>query len=613
MYNIDQLSNAAAQLTGESLGGARRRLGRQDRYNHLIPAAPQEQALLESVLATALGATDGPTRPFGIREAKPSEDGLTLRLERTQDIESLLQLLPYRAKKSPWRGVRGLTVRTAGSKLRFAFRPWLYERSWHTPGATVWVAGPHGDNLADLLARHETQIRSTGGNPQWDPQHPEAGPKRQEPVARNLIRQLAASGELGSALLRRPRLWDSLAGHTGIQLKATMADHGLDWVIDRRLAGPHLHDDRLIEVVTDHIAGFRMGLLDHTCDAEKCTMRFAPQTGTGGGRGLLVIHSHAEPRPRNQVPGPRPLTVIGDRRPTSRHPARPGRPGRPGRPATERPGSVIHLMGRPRPDGMNRTDLAWVAEQIAATWTAQGLAAALLVRTTDFYVTLGDPNRPDWVTSGTPLTAPAWRRLRLAQPPGELWYLEAPLDDEEFVTAVKHARASYARTLVVDRIDEWPADPETHTHLYDARVLAHRARAYERHIPLPAAPGEDSAVVRLTPTESAVQWRQRELGGWMPKGPVTGMLVINAGRREPAEPDEFDRAVEAQLARFGMPVLGRFPANPFIARGSGHSPHPPTVLDPPTERPTHAQMLSAVKNLDRGLWPATAAAAVREP
>ncbi|MEU3832909.1 hypothetical protein [Streptomyces microflavus] len=55
MYSIDQISNATAQLTGESLGSARLRLTTLDRFDELVPRAWADQALLESVLLGTLG------------------------------------------------------------------------------------------------------------------------------------------------------------------------------------------------------------------------------------------------------------------------------------------------------------------------------------------------------------------------------------------------------------------------------------------------------------------------------------------------------------------------------------------------------------------------------
>jgi hypothetical protein len=599
MYSVEQISNAAAQLTGEHLEGARLRLGALPRFDQLIPAASSDQALLESVLVSALGAADGQARPFGVREAKPVEDGLVLRVERAEDVHALFGLLPYRAKKGPWRGVRGLFVHMDGARLRFGFRTWLYERSWRLAEPAVWVAGPHGEDLAALLAAHEDQVSAAGHDVRWDPRRPEPGPKRQEPVTRSLVRRLSASYAMGSALLRRPRLWDSLAGYAGVRVDTRMTDYGLDWIVERQVTGGEFDDARLIEVLTDHVVGCGLRVLDHGCGTEDCTVRLAPRPGVWGWRGVLTVHSRqASSRPHVQVSGPRPLTAIGERLSVSRPQTNAGNPRRA---VPDRAGAVIQITGVPRPGGVRPDDVSWVAEQIAAVWAGQGLAlGVVLVRDEDFL--FGDPGRPAWATAPVPDTVAGWRRLRIVPPPGELWSMEVSDDEETVVAALAHARRAYDRVILIGRNDDWPWEDQALNRLADVRILVHRAEPYERRIPLPTESGQDTGAVMLTPAESAVQWRQQELGRWAPKHPLTGMLLLNPADENLA-PDEFGRAVEDQLARYGTPVLGRFPANGPIVRGAGHSPHPPTVLDPQAEQPTHAQMTTAADALARRLWP----------
>ncbi|CAM5326613.1 hypothetical protein [Streptomyces abikoensis] len=601
MYSIDQISNAAAQITGESLEGARLRLGALQRFDQLIPAASADQALLESVLASALGAVNGQTRPFGVREARPVDKGLVLRVERTENVQALFERLPYRTKRGPWRGVRGLFAQSDGNRLRFGFLSWLYERQWRSVPPAVWVTGPHGEDLAELLSTHTDQICAAGHSVQWDPQCPEPGPKRQEPFTRSLVRRLSASHAMGSALLRRPRLWDSLAGYAGIRVDTRMSDYGLDWIVERQVMGRQFDEARLIEVLTDQVVGCGLRVLDHACGAEECTVRLAPRPGMWGWRGALTVHSrHAEPGPHLQVSRPRPLTAIGDRLRVSRPETDAGSPDRSAR---DRSGAVIQLTGAPRPDGVRRDDLSWVAEQIAAVWTAQGLATAVvLTQDRDRGFGFGDPGQPAWATAPVPDTAEGWRRLRIAPPPGELWSLKVSRDDEAVAVALEHARRTYDRVILIGRNDDWPYQEHPFGPLADARILVHRAEPYERHIPLPATTGQDAKAVTLTPAESAVQWRQQELGRWTPRHPLAGMLLlVSADQNVP--PDDFDLAVEDQLARYGTPVLGRFPVNRGIIHGPGHSPHPPTVLDPEVEHPTHAQMTTSAAALARRLWP----------
>ncbi|MFE4606734.1 hypothetical protein ACFRK5_00025 [Streptomyces niveus] len=602
MYRIDQLSNAVGQLTGESLEGARQRLGGLQRFDQLIPTASADQALLESVLASALGTADGQTRPFGVREAKPVGENLVLRLERTEDVQALLDLLPYRTQRGSWRGVRGLFVQVADSRLQFGFRTWLYERNWRSLVPTVWVAGPHEDDLAALLAAHEQRLAESRHTAQWDPQCPEPGPKRQPPITRSLVRRLSASYAMGSALLRRPRLWDSLAGCAGVRVETEMSDYGLDWIVERLVSYGHFDDNRLIEVLTDQVVGCSLRLLSHDCGTQECSVRLAPPPAAWGWRGVLTIRSHQAPAGPHLAPHkPRPLTAIGGSLNVSRRSAN-TRNTEQGDEA-DKGGSVIRLTKIGRSGAVHRDDLAWVAEQLASVWAAQGLAAAVITtENRSSWRLFRDPGQPTWATASVPNTTEGWRRLRIVPAPGELWSLSASTNDEG-AAALVHARRTFDRVFLVGRFEQHlekaPLNPST-----DAHILVHSAEPYERSIQLPAEGGVEGQAVPLTPAESAVHWRQQELGGWTPQRPLTGVLLLGHHNLD-EETDEFDRAVEDQLGRYGTRVLGRFPANRPIIVGRRHSPHPPTVLDPETEQPTHAQMVSAANNLASRLWPGT--------
>lgn len=598
MFSIDQLSNAVGQITGEPLEGARQRLGGLQRFDQLIPTASADQALLESVLASALGTADGQTRPFGVREAKPVGENLVLRLERTRDVQALLDLLPYRTKKGPWRGVRGLCVQAAGSRLQFGFRTWLYERHRQSPVPTVWIAGPHGEDLAVLLAAHEQRLAESRHTAQWDPQCPEPGPERQPPFTRSLVRRLSASYAMGSMLLRRPRLWDSFADCAGVRVETEMSDCGLDWVVERLVNHGHADDTRLIEVLTDQVVGCGLRLLSHDCGAQECTVRLAPPPAVWGWRGVLTIRSRRAPTgPQLAEHKPRPLTAIGGSPGVSRPSASIRDTDREA--GSHKGGSVIQLTKVARSSAVHRDDLAWIAQQLAAVWAAQGLATAVI--TTEHRssrMLFRDPGQPTWATASVPDAAEGWRRLRIVPAPGKLWSLRTSTSDEG-AAALAHARRTFDRVFLVGRFEQHletaPLDPRT-----DAHVLVHLAEPYERSIQLPTEVGVEGRAMPLTPAESAVQWRQQELGGWTPLRPLTGMLLLGHRNMDEA-PDEFDRAVEDQLGRYGTPILGRFPTNRPIIVGRGHSPHPPTVLDPETGQPTHAQMISAADALARRL------------
>ncbi|MFC9649591.1 hypothetical protein [Streptomyces sp. NPDC056937] len=244
-----------------------------------------------------------------------------------------------------------------------------------------------------------------------------------------------------------------------------------------------------------------------------------------------------------------------------------------------------------------------MAEQIAAVWTTQGLVTAIILAwDRDDWIGFREPGKPTWATAPVPGTVEGWRRLRIAPPPGELWSLKVSDDDKAIAGALAEARRRFDRVFLIKRNDDWRWEEHSLSRLTDVRILVHRAEPYERRIPLPAEYGQDTDAVMLTPAESAMQWRQQELGRWTSKRPLAGMLLVNSASRD-VQPDDFDVAVESELARYGTPVLGRFPANQPIAHGPRLSPHPPTVLDPQTEQPTHAQMIAAANALAHRLWP----------
>ncbi|MGW4197503.1 hypothetical protein [Streptomyces sp. NPDC005004] len=593
MFDIDQLSNAAAELTGESLEDARRRLGKRSRYDHLIPDADWSgHALLESTLLSALGATTGGDRPFGIREAKIADHGLDLRVERAEDVQALLGLLPLRTKRGPWQGVRELTAQPVRSRLRFGLREWAYnpEGYGRSPAPEVRVAGPHGADLGALLAAHREQAEAAGHTVRWNPRATEPRPTRQEPVGRSLVRQLSASSSMGSRLLRRPRLWDRLAGYAGVHLSTRLTDYGLDWILERQVAGPHFDDERLLAVLTDPVAGYGFAVLDHVCSIEECTIRAVHPARWN--RGVLTVRSRRAPLVTRQPRPGLPLTVLGDGRRASRTPVPHSGPVE-----HDRSGAVVQLMG----DGRDR--LVWAAERIAAAWAAEGLATAVVAPRADEGFSFGDPGRPNWATASSPRAQTGGsRRLRVVAPPGQLWLWEPERSTALVASAVAEARHRADRVLLVSHDSDYVLDEAAYTPLADIRLLVRGATPYQRHLPLPPASGDAPRAVALTPAESAIAWRQKNWSYETARLPVTGLLLLPPADQDEAL-DEFDHAVEEQLARYGTPVLGRFPDHGLIVRGKKHSTHPPTVLDPETDPSAHPRMMKAAADLARRLWP----------
>ncbi|WP_406409763.1 hypothetical protein OG923_13305 [Streptomyces halstedii] len=604
MFDIAQISNAAAELTGESLEDARRRLGKHSRYDHVIPdAGSSGQALLESTVLSGLGAAIGGDRPFGIREAKITDHGLDLRVERDEDVQALFGLLSLRTKRGPWRGVRELTTEPVGAVLRFGLREWAYNGEGYrrVPAPVVRVAGPHGVDLRALLAAHREQIESAGHTVRWDPQEVEPRPKRQEPVGRSLVRQLGVSSALGSRLLRRPRLWDRLVGYAGVHLSTRVTEYGLDWILERQVAGTQLDDERLLDVLTDPVVGHGLTVLDHVCSTEECTIRVV-YPGRWNGRGVLTVRSRHAPFVTEPLRPGLPLTMLGDGRRASHPRAQRQQPGPAG---PERVGAVMQLMG----EG-GRDQLMWVAERITAVWAAQGLVIAVIAARTRERLVFGDPGRPDWATASSPTAEAGWQRLRVVCPPGQLWLKEPVRSTKLVAAAVAEARRFADRVLLVSRGSEGVMDESRYAQPADARLLVRRASSYQRHLPLPSDYGKTPRVLALTPAESAIAWRQKNWLFEAARLPMTGLLLLSR-EDEGKTLDEFDEAVEQQLARYGTPVLGRFPDHGLIVRGTSHSTHPPTVLDPEATPSAHAEMVKAASNLAERLWPEPLPDAVR--
>ncbi|MGW1785780.1 hypothetical protein ACWCQQ_42890 [Streptomyces sp. NPDC002143] len=104
--------------------------------------------------------------------------------------------------------------------------------------------------------------------------------------------------------------------------------------------------------------------------------------------------------------------------------------------------------------------------------------------------------------------------------------------------------------------------------------------------------------------ESAVKWREREFGQRsLGRLPLAGVLLLSDPRQPAPLPDTFTMQVEEQLARYGTPVLGRYPRTYLVSatRLSG----PTTVLDP-IALDEHDRMITGAVSLASRLWPGTA-------
>ncbi len=418
MYAVNIIPSAVAQVTGEQLQAARLRMIASESWARLVPAAGSKQALFESLFQGALGVRAGRRHPFGILAAVPAAGRLELYLEDDSCAEPQLELLPYRDRRGTWRGVRGLSVRPERRSLHFtlpAYRSHVYASPVQRP--VVVVHAQRESRLSVLLDRHRQRLENAGGRPQWESD--QAVPRRREPLSRNVPEQHAAACQLASALLRRPRVWDALAGHVGVTAAPALADHGLDWIIERTVGvGGSLHDERLIEVLTERVAGPGLHLLSHECSEAVGTAQWVSGERREGWDGLLTVHTRSVDSTSGR--SPRPLLVLGE-------PLLPGRPDRNGyiRPQVSQPpaGRIVGLISLAHvPNAVGSDELLTVATELGAVWALQGLRVAVLTITASerpFF--LGHGGRARSATKSLPWAAgPQWTRLRVDPSPGQL-------------------------------------------------------------------------------------------------------------------------------------------------------------------------------------------------
>ena len=253
-------------------------------------------------------------------------------------------------------------------------------------------------------------------------------------------------------------------------------------------------------------------------------------------------------------------------------------------------------------------------------WAAQGISTGLIVigsQNPSFDWNLSwRRHRGEWPSQTTPRTAARWSRLRLAPPPGGLWHLRMDADDPRLTEAIDQARRDFYRVVIVDD-SEWQLRITQLSAHIDTRILVLGATSYPRSIALPPAPHapDEPAQMLLSARESALQWRLEHLSKGSSSGSThDGLLLLHnpfPGREWST--DGFAAEVEEHLALMGAPVLGHFPGRGLVVRGPGHSPHPPTVLDPQVIRtnvldatPLHNDMEQPVSALAQRLWPAAA-------
>lgn len=323
MYAVNTVPTAVAQLTGERLQATRLRTIALESWEKLIPAAESNQAFLESLLLGALGGRADQRHPFGVLAAAPASGQLELYLEDDSCAELLLELLPYRDRRRTWRSVRGLGVHPERRSLHFTLPPYR-SHAYASPvqRSLVIVRALRENRLSLLLERDRQRLENAGCQPQGT-----GKPSRLSPATRTAVSQCARTARrcmpVGQFPIAPTRVWDALSGHVGVTASPSLTDHGLDWIIERTVAADApFHDDRLLAVFTDRVAGPGLHLLSHECSAAVCTAQWVSdkllRRPVIGGRHLVVeadrLRSLGSEGHQEQAPWCQDTHLLGEQR-----------------------------------------------------------------------------------------------------------------------------------------------------------------------------------------------------------------------------------------------------------------------------------------------------------
>jgi hypothetical protein len=255
------------------------------------------------------------------------------------------------------------------------------------------------------------------------------------------------------------------------------------------------------------------------------------------------------------------------------------------------------------PNRVDPIELQAVATEMGAVWALQGYRVAVLaIRADDRPMLLGHSGRPRWATRNLPWAAPEWTRLRIDPSPGQLWGGTLPLKVEDLTDGLAQARRLFHRIIVLDN-SNWSMLLEFAPSAIDTAVLTLAESSYERQLTRPggACTSPPAPALALSPMESAVKWRERELGQRsLCHVPLAGILLLRDPREQAPISDTFTTQVEEQLARYSTPILGRYPRL-GLSNLAQHS-KTTTVLDPISAEQRDSMIQSAT-SLAARLWP----------
>lgn len=593
----EQVAAARQQMTGESLRAVRLRVKELPSWRSLVPSGTDTQLLLESILLQYIGNPQLSSRfPLGIAEVVPASSRLDIRFEHSALVRPALEMLPYRERgERTVHGAPGLWARVVGNSIEIAFA------RHPAAGVIALTTLDRSDDVEGLLSAHEASLSAQRRVPLWTvdpgtlpPEKLRTGGRRRKPQPRTIIDDHRPAVELPSALLRRIRLWDRLSGHASLKVSAANADHGLDWHIMREVhQDVPLHDDRLAAILSDPVAG--PGLVTdgegHRCDDSRCVMEFtAPADRTSGWRGVLRVETVVASVPVPPVPQrPRHFTALDETAFPSHGGLPPSAPAARHRSQRTRVADGDELAaGRstqllaPR-FSRCQWDLTAMAMKIGAAWALDGCAVLVVTHSFDADREVRRLYEHDvfgWSTPDRPTFVPSlpWRRGRLVPGSGALFTHTVSGSRTDVGALLQQARAQFDWAIFVDCNDDFGMGPYIEQSVDSHFVVVGSSGYPESFLTAQARNGvAEHREVALTPAASAMAWRQQHLTGIpLDRVPISGLVLRQSSPRAGSTPSpNFTAQVDAELARFGIPVLSRLPEDPDVALGDPS----PTVLD----------------------------------
>jgi hypothetical protein len=593
----EQVAAARQQLTGESLRAVRLRVKEMPSWRTLVPSGTDSQLLLESVLLQHIGNPQRSSRfPLGIAEVVPTSSRLDIRFEHSTLVRPALEMLPYRERgQRTIHGTPGLWARTVGSSIEIAFA------RHPAAGVIALTTLDRSDHVEGLLSTYEASLSAQRHVPLWTaapgalpPEKLRTGGRRRKPQPRTIIDDHRPAVALPSAVLRRIRLWDRLSGHAGLKVSATSADHGLDWHIVREVhQGVSLHDDRLAAILSDPVAG--PGLVTdgegHHCDGDRCVVEFtAPADRTSGWRGLLRVETVAASTPVPPVPQrPRHFTALDETAfpshgglphtsPAERHCSQRTRGSDDNKPTEGRSTQLL----APRLS-RSQWELTGMAMKIGAAWALDGCTVLVVTHSFDADREVRRLYEHDvfgWSIPDRPTFVPSlpWRRGRLVPGGGALFTHTVCGSRADVGALLQQARAHFDWAIFVDCNDNLGMGPYIERSVDSHFIVVDSSGYPESFVTAQARNGvAEHHEVAVTPAASAMAWRQQHLTGIpLDRVPMSGLVLRQSSPSAGSTPSpDFTKQVDAELARFGIPVLSRLPEDPAVALGGPSL----TVLD----------------------------------